>query len=505
MALFVALQDQLLGEARRTRDAITAITEPECKILSSSDGQGCRGGCDCDGHPGMEGIRVVPSETTGMLSGCSDRVEGGEGQEESQPEQDKGSVAETVSEVEVPEDAEGTPPTILTCAGADAAATATAAAAASGPNIGLTIAMIDSETAVELGQGSQQHGGIVIGRPPKHSSLDSDGQVIQSDHVNGTCGTQQSLALVEAVVPAPTDSSVKDAKGSDCNGPGQLAAAGGNTGAPEPEAPGPKAPEPEPEAPQVQEQLSQQPSGPQRQPSSSPKKEAAASIAEPASSRIASSILEGYEWHDHAVKVLAAASGDDDDDSDPSELEHVLKMAAGDTMSTAFSGIEAPHTASCANRLAMSRVLGREVPMPRLLHMIEYDPQNQQELLLLSKQTGNHACLFGDIASFYRPELGDVLAELKQKPMLCVEILGPLIASGRAVKSSAFCLTHQKMCCLRTAKRHIAGTSCTPYSRRGAGLGLMDFATVHSLCWIALRLLLQEPDVTNELLGLGSD
>ena len=207
-----------------------------------------------------------------------------------------------------------------------------------------------------------------------------------------------------------------------------------------------------------------------------------------ATNKIAGSLLEGLQWHDHAMDVI--------EDSIDLDMHDIVRAAHADTMSSAFSGIEAPHTASCANRSAMGKALGTDIPFPRLLHMIEFDPQNQQELLLVARETG--ACLFGDIGGFFRPELSEVLEQLRQKPMMCVEVLAPVLASGRAVKSSCFCLTHQRHCCLKTARRHVAGTSCVPYSKRGSGAALMDFNTVYSLCWIGLRMLLQEPDITNE-------
>ena len=205
-------------------------------------------------------------------------------------------------------------------------------------------------------------------------------------------------------------------------------------------------------------------------------------------SKIAGTFLQGLQWHDHAMDVI--------EDSVDIDTSCMLRAATADTMSTAFSGIEAPHTASCANRVAMSKCIGAEIPFPKLLHMIESDPQNQQELLLVARETGS--CLFGDIGGFFRPELTEVLEQLRQKPMMCVEVLAPILASGRAVKSSSFCLVHQRHCCLKTAKRHVAGTSCVPYSKRGSGLALMDFNTVYSLCWIGLRMMLQEADITNE-------
>lgn len=81
---------------------------------------------------------------------------------------------------------------------------------------------------------------------------------------------------------------------------------------------------------------------------------------------------------------------------------------------------------------------------------------------------------------------------------MAVDVLGPLIAEGRAVKDHAFCAVHQKQCRLRGAKRHIAGTSCVGFSQKGTGLMLADPSIIHTLCWIALRLLLAEADVTQE-------
>ena len=64
-----------------------------------------------------------------------------------------------------------------------------------------------------------------------------------------------------------------------------------------------------------------------------------------------------------------------------------------------------------------------------------------------------------------------------------------------------FCLTHKRRCQLSSAKKHTGGTSCVPFSKRGVGLGLKDPATIFSLAFIGLRLLLEEPDVTQEILA----
>ena len=81
---------------------------------------------------------------------------------------------------------------------------------------------------------------------------------------------------------------------------------------------------------------------------------------------------------------------------------------------------------------------------------------------------------------------------------MVADILAPVIAGGNAVVNHSWCYYHQKQCCIKTAVRHTAGTSCVPFSRRGVNLGLKDVATLYSLAWIDLRLLLQEPDVTQD-------
>lgn len=77
-------------------------------------------------------------------------------------------------------------------------------------------------------------------------------------------------------------------------------------------------------------------------------------------------------------------------------------------------------------------------------------------------------------------------------------MLTPLIMSGRAITTRGKRLYHKKTCSLKSRRRHTAGTSCKPFSRRGAGLNTGDRDTIYTLAWIGLRRELQEPDVTQE-------
>ncbi|CAK9044482.1 Uncharacterized protein (Fragment) [Durusdinium trenchii] len=130
---------------------------------------------------------------------------------------------------------------------------------------------------------------------------------------------------------------------------------------------------------------------------------------------------------------------------------------------------------------------GEEYPVRsvRVLHQTEWDASAQEELKLFKQD-------------FWRDEIKQVIQQLEKNPSMAVDILAPIILEGKAVKDSAYCLNHGKVCKLRVARRHIAGTSCVGFSQKGSGLMLADPSIVHTLCWIALRLHCCEADITQE-------
>ena len=207
-------------------------------------------------------------------------------------------------------------------------------------------------------------------------------------------------------------------------------------------------------------------------------------------------INEAFGFWDHALDVLV--QGQDEDDA-VNTLEGLANSLQEDSLSTAFSGIRSPETAMALLRNRLSSRLGREVANQngRLQHSIEWNSHSQAECLVGADL--DDSCVFGDIAQFYVESIrSNVLPELLNHPAMAIAALTPLIMSGRAVQSTGFCLRHNKSCALKTCRRHIAGTSCKPFSRRGAGLGVCDGDILYTLSWVALRRLLQESDVTQE-------
>eukprot|EP00959_Pyramimonas_sp_CCMP1952_P217080 4540208-Pyramimonas_sp.AAC.1 len=149
-------------------------------------------------------------------------------------------------------------------------------------------------------------------------------------------------------------------------------------------------------------------------------------------------------------------------------------------MSNAFSGCDAPTVAwnelACELEARLrSKFPGAKVGPIKVLHNIEWDKESQQELLMMPD---SDACLFGDIADFFAPELADILRKARTNPKTAWSILGPIIKSGVGIRlQGPKCLRHNTTCRLRTAKIHWAGAPCTDWSSAGGQLGSSGVTT----------------------------
>lgn len=139
-----------------------------------------------------------------------------------------------------------------------------------------------------------------------------------------------------------------------------------------------------------------------------------------------------------------------------------------------------------------------QVALPKLLSFCEWNTECQAELETLACGIEQNTCIFTDIAQFFRPELYEVLEELKKKPSMAVEVLSPLLAAQSAMRRKAHCARHSKLCFIGTARMHTAGSSCTAHSKQGKQLGLADPNVLHLLAWIGLRLEVQEYEISLE-------
>eukprot|EP00959_Pyramimonas_sp_CCMP1952_P199558 4174202-Pyramimonas_sp.AAC.1 len=188
------------------------------------------------------------------------------------------------------------------------------------------------------------------------------------------------------------------------------------------------------------------------------------------------------EWISHAVTFVPAAK--------------LGKSLGNFTMSTAFSGIGAPETAACFLASAFRESFPADyVGRPRLLSCVEWSTASRDELAVHPLSTEHDSCHFGDISSFFVPELSETIAKLKAQPHLALQLLGPAIQSGNAMGTRAWCHTHKQHCCIKGARLHVAGTPCPDYSAIGTQCGP---SIVDELAWIGQRRQLQESVVPQE-------
>ena len=181
-------------------------------------------------------------------------------------------------------------------------------------------------------------------------------------------------------------------------------------------------------------------------------------------------------------------------------LMDLVNALETDSVSTSFSGIDAPRVAVNCLHHSLEQRLSTKLPKTHNLFHIEWDGEAQAELAMFDADVPleERPCCFSNISDFWQADLKDVIEQLKEKPTMAVEILAQRISDGTATCRVAYCKIHKRLCALKVAKRHISGTSCTAHSKRGAGLSLADPGVVHLLAWISLRILLQEPCIIQE-------
>lgn len=206
--------------------------------------------------------------------------------------------------------------------------------------------------------------------------------------------------------------------------------------------------------------------------------------------RLTNNLMEGLDFvHDF---LLLTKDIHDHDDSDGFDLESLAHHLSTRTTSIAFAGVGAHDVVDRLLAQALGEILGRHVSPPKSLWHIEYNSSCQSELLLLHDHTLNPTiyksldespCLFGDIHSFWRPEVVPIIEELRKKPWLACETLADLLVSERAVRRSGWCMRHKRYCKISTSDRHSSGSVCTAYSSQGLHLGLSDPSVLSLLAW----------------------
>ena len=174
-------------------------------------------------------------------------------------------------------------------------------------------------------------------------------------------------------------------------------------------------------------------------------------------------------------------------------LQSAVELLDETTISTAFSGIDAPGTGLEMAILELSHRVGRSIPPPKHLQAIEWFTESQYELMI---HPNAPSCIFNDISEFLVKGVRPLARQLRGPAT--AQVLGPVIKTGRAIAPSAYCIRHKCMCELQCARIHIAGTPCTDFSKMGQQKEVSGGTTLHLLVWIGMRLKLQESVIIQE-------
>lgn len=193
-------------------------------------------------------------------------------------------------------------------------------------------------------------------------------------------------------------------------------------------------------------------------------------------------------------KALQTLGVDMENDEDIiSSLSCLASEMSSRTTSIAFAGIAAHDVSDRLVCQWLSLLLEKPVCPPVSVWHIEKDSACQAELQILHSHQHNpmiyanqaaEPCLFENIDEFWRPEIREIIDVLKRKPWLALETLAPLLVERRAVRLTAHCKIHGRVCKLKSCSRHSCGSVCTPYSSQGLQQGLADVSVLYLLAWL---------------------
>ena len=131
--------------------------------------------------------------------------------------------------------------------------------------------------------------------------------------------------------------------------------------------------------------------------------------------RLVTSLREGMNFQEDALTFLQEDISNSHEFGGEDVLENLQESMRYDSLSTAYSGIEAASTATNLVARAVARQTGKPMNKIPLLHMIEWDPESAKECQLISDQyEPDSPCVFGNIASFYRVELQPMVRSLRE-------------------------------------------------------------------------------------------
>ena len=141
-----------------------------------------------------------------------------------------------------------------------------------------------------------------------------------------------------------------------------------------------------------------------------------------------------------------APAGSSSSGDDAAAAREALQALEEISLSTSFSGVDAPCTAFLCMGLGLCEELSlgpEHIPRPRNAYAIEWLQSSQEEL---AAHPHPPDCIFSDIAEFWNSSIKLRIGNLLAVPEAVDGVLLPLMKAGKATTRKAFCLRHQQMC-----------------------------------------------------------
>ena len=168
-------------------------------------------------------------------------------------------------------------------------------------------------------------------------------------------------------------------------------------------------------------------------------------------------------WVDRGLSRAARATG-------PRVLHDILTNSGEIIISGAFEGVKTACIAAAFITKGCERWLDQptgHAPTFKSIWSLEWNRSCQHEISAWDKHMTDDSCCFGDILDFtpkkYRKLVGlDGGKELHSKKM------GEKLCKCH-VKTHEWCHVHSKMCRIKSADIHVAGSPCTDHSTFGCG------------------------------------
>jgi len=138
----------------------------------------------------------------------------------------------------------------------------------------------------------------------------------------------------------------------------------------------------------------------------------------------------------------------------------------------------------------LSEKVGATRPLP-FKAAVERDGYFESELM--ASPNGPHH-MFGDVKSFYRPDVLRHIQDLQAKNIdIPLTALVPLVKRGKAATTSAWCSRCNKVCEHPRCTLHQGSPSCMDCAHCGTKDGITGLTMPDLAAWAAMRRALKEP------------